>query len=144
MRNLLSTCALALAIACATQLVHAAETAAAPHQPAASATPAESAAPAAEATPSERTDAEATAAAQPKEDANSPEFQRVARSYRQVEKDGQTLYCRNEKRLGTRLGSPVCLTEAQLWERIHKAEDVRDEMRRSSSGPCGSAAASCE
>lgn len=143
MRNLISTCAVAFAIMCATQSIHAAEPAAAPAQPtgtespapAADATPAESATPAATAGP--------TAKAEPVEDVNSPEFQRAAKAYRQMEKDGQKLYCRNEKRLGTRLGAPVCLTEAQLWERIHKADDVRDDMRAPKAAPCGSSAAIC-
>lgn len=35
-----------------------------------------------------------------------------------------------------RLGAPVCLTDAQLWERIRKAEEVRTEMRPARPGPC--------
>ena len=136
MRNLISTCAVAFAIVCATQSIHAAEPAAAPAQPAPSASPA----PAVDAAP-----AEPAAAAEPatEQDTTSPEFQRVAKQYRQVEKEGQLLYCRNEKRLGTRLAAPVCLTEAQLWERVHKAEDVRDNMRTPRTGVCGSGVLGC-
>lgn len=138
MRHSIFTCALALAIGCAAQSSHAAEPAAAPTPPA----PTESAAPAAAetpATPAAPTPAQA-AAEDEKKDA---EFARVAKTYRQMEKDGQKFYCRNEKKLGTRLPSPVCLTEAQLWERINKAEDIRDEMRAPKQGACGTSNAVC-
>lgn len=70
------------------------------------------------------------------EDLKRAEFERISKQYRKMEKDGETFYCRNEKRLGTRLGAPVCLTVAQLWERIRKAEEVRTEMRSAKPGPC--------
>jgi hypothetical protein len=66
------------------------------------------------------------------------EFDRVAKQYKQTEKDGQTLYCRSEAQLGTRFKKSVCLTEAQLWVRIRKSEEARDEMRKTTRGPCPS------
>ena len=87
-------------------------------------------------------DAEATASPPPTttedtdEKMQRAEFDRVARQYKQTKKDGQTLYCRSEAQLGTRFKKPVCLTEAQLWVRIRKSEDVRDEMRKTTRGPC--------
>lgn len=87
-------------------------------------------------------DAEATAATPPTaaeekdESKQHAEFERVAKQYKKTEKDGQTLYCRSEAQLGTRLKKPVCLTDAQLWERIRKAEDVRQEMRKGRGAPC--------
>jgi hypothetical protein len=87
-------------------------------------------------------DAEATASTSPttteetEEKMQRAEFERVAKQYKKTEKDGQTFYCRSEATLGTRLKKPVCLTDAQLWERIRKAEDVRDQMRKGGGGSC--------
>lgn len=77
-----------------------------------------------------------TAAEEKDESMQRAEFERVAKQYKKTEKDGQTLYCRSEAQLGTRLKKPVCLTDAQLWERIRKAEDVRDQMRKGGGGSC--------
>ncbi len=78
---------------------------------------------------------EATEAAE-KARLESAEFERVAKQYKKTEKDGQTLYCRKEKTLGTRLAKPVCLTDAQLRARIQNAEEVRTEMSKGTAGPC--------
>ncbi|MBM0106445.1 hypothetical protein JM946_17070 [Steroidobacter sp. S1-65] len=64
----------------------------------------------------------------------SAEFERIAKQYRKTEKDGQTLYCRNEKTLGSRLAKPVCLTDTQLRARIRAAEETRTQMSRTGSG----------
>lgn len=65
----------------------------------------------------------------------SVEFERHAKEYRKTEKDGQTLYCRKEKALGTRLAKQVCLTDSQLRARIRNAEEVRTGMS-DSRGAC--------
>ncbi|HEY0682077.1 MAG TPA: hypothetical protein VGD45_07095 [Steroidobacter sp.] len=72
--------------------------------------------PASEATPPPATD-EAD-----KERRETVEFERVAKQYQKSEKDGETLYCRKEKTLGTRIAKTVCLTTTQLRDRIRNAE----------------------
>lgn len=65
------------------------------------------------------------------------EFAREAKSYKKVEKDGKTLYCRTEPTLGSRLPQSVCLTHAQLTESIVRTREVTDRLRRKGGGQCG-------
>lgn len=127
-RDVLLSCMLAagLAIQAQAEEQKAAEAAPAspPSQSASSATPA----------------TETTTAVTPVEDEaererrESAEFERIAKQYKKAEKDGQTLYCRNEKTLGSRLAKPVCLTDAQLRARIRAAEETRTQMSRTGGG----------
>jgi Skp family chaperone for outer membrane proteins len=56
-------------------------------------------------------------------------FQDAAKSYRVVEKDGKTLYCKREKVIGTTIPTNVCLTESQLRNQVEAMEDQRERMR---------------
>ena len=67
-------------------------------------------------------------------DAIEKRFQEVARSYKMVEKDGKTLYCKREKVLGSTIPTMQCLTESQLRLQVEQMEDVRERMR--SNGRC--------
>jgi hypothetical protein len=59
-------------------------------------------------------------------------FQEAARSYRQVQKDGKTLYCKKEKPMGSTIPKNICITESQLRLEVEQMEDTRQRMRNSS------------
>ncbi|HTU66237.1 MAG TPA: hypothetical protein VMF52_09815 [Steroidobacteraceae bacterium] len=61
-------------------------------------------------------------------------FQDAARSYKKVEKDGKTLYCKREKVIGTTIPSMQCLTEIQLRNQVENTEELRRKMRNSTGG----------
>jgi hypothetical protein len=108
--------AVALLAACASQ--PAAQTAATP-----AAAPASAAAPPAQATEGD------TASAMEKR------FQETARSYKTVQKDGKTMYCKREKVIGTTIPTMQCYTETQLRNQIEATEELKKRMRRGG-GPC--------
>jgi hypothetical protein len=59
-------------------------------------------------------------------------FQEAARSYKTVQKDGKTLYCKREKRMGTTIPTMNCMTEAQLRNQVENMEEYRNRARNSS------------
>jgi hypothetical protein len=65
-------------------------------------------------------------------DALEKKFQEAARSYKVVERDGKTLYCKREKVMGSTIPTLQCLTEAQLRNQVESMEDARQRMRNSS------------
>ena len=75
-----------------------------------------------------------TSAAAEKDTANAMEkrFQDAARSYKVVERDGKTLYCKREKRIGTTIPTMNCMTEAELRLQVEMMEDYRNRARNSS------------
>jgi hypothetical protein len=96
--------------------------------PAATATPAASAAPAAAA-------AAKSAEAKPEADAASAlekKFQEAARSYRAVQKDGKTMYCKKEKPINSTIPRMQCMSESQLRLQVEQMEETRGRMRNSS------------
>jgi hypothetical protein len=56
-------------------------------------------------------------------------FQEAARSYKTVEKDGKTMYCKREKLIGTTIPTMNCITEAQLRNQVESMEDYRNRAR---------------
>jgi len=56
-------------------------------------------------------------------------FRDAARGYKTVQKDGQTLYCKREKEIGTTIPRMRCMTEAQLRNEVETMEEVRNKMR---------------
>jgi Skp family chaperone for outer membrane proteins len=58
-------------------------------------------------------------------------FQDAAKSYKVVQKEGKTLYCKREKVIGSTLPTLVCMTEAQLRNQIETTEEQRKNMRNS-------------
>lgn len=56
-------------------------------------------------------------------------FRDAARGYKVVQKDGQTLYCKREKLIGTTIPSMRCITEAQLRNEVETMDEVRNKMR---------------
>ncbi len=58
-------------------------------------------------------------------------FQDAARSYKVVERDGKTLYCKREKRIGTTIPTMNCMTEAELRLQVESMEDYRNRARNS-------------
>jgi hypothetical protein len=103
----------ALVAACASQ--PAAKPAAAPTPP-----------PSAVSTPNSAASEKDTASAMEKR------FQDAARSYKVVQKDGKTLYCKREKRIGTTIPTMNCLTESELRTQVEAMEDYRNRARNSS------------
>lgn len=136
MRLIVCLCATALLAVCASQLASADE----PVAPTPTPAPAE---PSAEATSTPATTAEATppatapeakpaAAPAEKEVTQSSIDRKVAdakKEYMEVEKDGQTLYCKRERKIGTRLPQYLCMTEAELINRVRSNEDMVDRGR---------------
>lgn len=74
-------------------------------------------------TPSAATAEAATASAMEKR------FQDAARSYKVVQKDGKTMYCKREKRIGTTIPTMNCVTEAQLRHQVETMEEYRQRAR---------------
>jgi hypothetical protein len=93
--------------------------------PATAAAPAQAAAPAAAASPEAKPEADAAAALEKK-------FQEAARSYRAVQKDGKTMYCKKEKPINSTIPRVQCITESQLRLQVEQMEQTRDRMRNSS------------
>jgi len=56
-------------------------------------------------------------------------FQEAARSYRQVEKDGKTLYCKKEKPVNSTIPKTTCMTESELRVEVERMDDMRQRMR---------------
>ncbi|HEU5135961.1 MAG TPA: hypothetical protein VFU13_12500 [Steroidobacteraceae bacterium] len=56
-------------------------------------------------------------------------FQDAAKGYKVVQRDGQTLYCKREKVIGTTIPTMQCLTEAQLRNQVENMEELRGRMR---------------
>jgi len=120
-KKLLSTVFLAagvsLVVACASTPTGApAPAAVAPVAPIAAAAPAST--PSAEAKP----EADAASLAEKK-------FQEAAKSYRMVQKDGKTMYCKKEKPINSTIPRVQCISESQLRLEVEQMEDLRDRMR---------------
>jgi hypothetical protein len=76
-----------------------------------------------------------TAEAKPEADAASQfekKFQEAAKSYRAVQKDGQTMYCKKEKPINSTIPRVQCITESQLRLQVEQMEQTRDRLRNSS------------
>jgi hypothetical protein len=58
-------------------------------------------------------------------------FQEAARSYRKVEKDGKTMYCKKEKPMGSSVPRLQCVTEAQLRLEVEQMDETSDRLRNS-------------
>jgi Skp family chaperone for outer membrane proteins len=56
-------------------------------------------------------------------------FQEAARSYKVVEKNGKTMYCKKEKVIGSTIPTMQCLSEAQLRLQVEQMDQMRDRMR---------------
>jgi hypothetical protein len=92
-------------------------------------------APAASSTPSASTSAEAApnSGATEKDTASAMEkrFQDAARSYKVIQKDGKTMYCKREKQIGSTIPTMNCMTEAQLRNQVETMEEYRNRARNS-------------
>ena len=102
--------------------------------PAVNATPAEAAKPVTPA-PAATSAPAATPEAKAESDAASnleKKFQEAARSYRKVEKNGETMYCKKEKPINSTIPRLQCITESQLRLQVEQMDDLRDRMRNSS------------
>jgi hypothetical protein len=58
-------------------------------------------------------------------------FQEAAKSYRKVDKDGKTMYCKKEKPINSTIPRMQCVTESQLRLEVEQMEETRDRMRNS-------------
>ena len=56
-------------------------------------------------------------------------FQDAARSYKVVQKDGKTMYCKREKPMGSTIPTLQCITEAQLRIQVENTDEIRQRMR---------------
>jgi hypothetical protein len=93
------------------------------------------AAPAAAAAPVAAAAAAESPEAKPEADAASlaeKKFQEAARSYRMVEKDGKTMYCKKEKPINSTIPRMQCISEAELRLQVQQMDELRDRMRNSS------------
>lgn len=57
------------------------------------------------------------------------QFQEAAKSYKLVQKDGRTLYCKREKVIGSTIPTTQCLTEPQLRLQVENMDELRDRVR---------------
>ena len=62
-------------------------------------------------------------------------FLDAARSYKTVQRDGKTMYCKKEKVIGSTIPTMQCYTESQLRNHIEATEEIKKRMRRGG-GPC--------
>lgn len=94
-------------------------------------------APAAPATSAPAATAAAPAAAGEPDAASNLErkFQEAVRSYKTVQKDGKTMYCKREKVLGSTIPTTQCYTETQVRNQVEATEELKKRMRRGG-GPC--------
>jgi hypothetical protein len=97
-------------------------------EPTTSAAPVAAAAPAAT-PPSAAATAEADTAANLEK-----RFQEAARSYKVVQKDGKTMYCKREKVMGSTIPTLQCITEAQLRNQVENTDELRQRMRNRAGG----------
>jgi len=127
-KKLLGTVLLAagvsLVAACASSPADAPVAAAAP-APVAPAAPVAAAAPAATSSAEAKPEADAASASEKK-------FQEAAKSYRMVQKDGKTMYCKKEKPINSTIPRVQCITESQLRLEVEQMDELRDRMRNSS------------
>jgi hypothetical protein len=121
-------------MACASvALAMASGCAADPPAPAAKASPPAATAPAADAkpaapvgtSPEAKTEADAATNLEKK-------FQEAARSYSKVQKNGETMYCKKEKPIGSTVPRMQCINEAQLRLQVEQMDELRERMRNSS------------
>ena len=96
--------------------------------PAVAATPAVAPVPAAAPNGAATAETEAASAMEKK-------FRDAARSYKVVQRDGKTLYCKREKVIGSTIPTMQCLTEAQLRIQVENTEELKRRMNRGG-GPC--------
>ena len=61
-------------------------------------------------------------------------FQDAARSYKVVQKDGKTLYCRRERVMGSTIPTLQCITEAQLRNQVESTDELKNRMRNRAGG----------
>jgi hypothetical protein len=61
-------------------------------------------------------------------------FQDAARSYKVVQKDGKTLYCKREKVMGSTIPTLQCISEAQLRIQVENTDEMRQRMRNKAGG----------
>jgi hypothetical protein len=79
--------------------------------------------------------------AAPEDDASKldAELAEAARGYSRVNRDGKTLYCRRERPSGSNIATSVCVTEAELRERVEATkkfnQDTMQQGRRCTGGP---------
>ncbi len=123
-KSMFLVCAAALITACASQ------------PPAATAPAAQAPAPATAAASAPATTEADTASAMEKK------FQEAARSYKTVQKDGKTMYCKRERVIGSTIPTMQCLTETQLRNQVEQTEELKRNMRRGGgscvqTGGCG-------
>jgi len=67
------------------------------------------------------------------------ELAEAARGYSRVNKKGVEMFCRRERPSGSNIATSVCITEAQLRERVEATkkfnQDTMQQGRRCSQGP---------
>jgi len=61
-------------------------------------------------------------------------FQDAARSYKVVEKDGKTMYCKREKVMGSTIPTMQCITETQLRNQVENTDEIKNRMRNRAGG----------
>lgn len=61
-------------------------------------------------------------------------FQDAARSYKVVQKEGKTMYCKRERVMGSTIPTLQCITEAQLRNQVENTDELRQRMRNRAGG----------
>ena len=56
-------------------------------------------------------------------------FEEAAKSYVKLKKDGELLFCKRSKDIGSNLPTIKCITEAQLRNQVETMDDYRERRR---------------
>ena len=57
------------------------------------------------------------------------EFQKAAKSFVQLKKDGKLMFCKRYREIGSNIPSLKCITEAQLRRQVEDMNKWRDDWR---------------
>jgi hypothetical protein len=57
-------------------------------------------------------------------------FQLAAKSYVQLKRDDQLMFCKRYREMGSSIRTLHCITEAELRKQVEDSADMRDQMRQ--------------
>jgi hypothetical protein len=57
------------------------------------------------------------------------EFEKAAKGYVKLKKDGVLMFCKRYKTIGTNIATIQCITEAELRQQVENMTKYRDDMR---------------
>jgi hypothetical protein len=64
-------------------------------------------------------------------------FEEAARGYVKVKKDGEMMFCKRYRIIGSNIPTIQCITEAELRNQVENMDQYRDRMRTAAKCPHG-------